>query len=199
MKFNQWFPWICLALMLVAEVSLFRAKQARDVARADQQTTQTQLQTVTAERDELKNSNAGQQASEIARLRKQNEILTGKVAALQRNLEQLQAENQKTSQHLTTARTAIQLQQEHLQQLQSAPPPPDNLSICINNLRVIDQAKQIWAQEKGKSVDDVPTVVDLQPYFKDGVFPFCPDGGSYTINAVGVVPTCSLAGHTLVQ
>jgi len=199
MKFNQWFPWICLALMLVAEVSLFRAKHARDMARVDLQNAQAQLQTVATERDELKNSSAGQQLAENARLRKQNEILTAKVTVLQQNLEQLQAENQKTSQHLTTARTAIQLQQEHLQQLQSAPPPTDNLSICINNLRVIDQAKQIWAQEKSKTTDDVPTVVELQPYFKDGVFPFCPDGGSYTINAVGVVPTCSLPGHTLAQ
>lgn len=68
---------------------------------------------------------------------------------------------------------------------------------CINNLRQIDAAKKEWALENGKSGGDVPTAADLKPYFKNGVFPTCPAGGTYTIGAVSNVPTCSIPGHVL--
>ena len=66
---------------------------------------------------------------------------------------------------------------------------------CINNLRQIDAAKQQWALEKGKQATDVPTWDDLKPYL--GRIPHCPAGGTYTINAVGQPPQCSVPGHVL--
>jgi len=66
---------------------------------------------------------------------------------------------------------------------------------CINNLRIIDAAKQQWALEKNKSAGDVPTWDDIQPYLHKS--PVCPAGGTYTINAVGQPPTCSIPGHKL--
>ncbi|MGB7768760.1 MAG: hypothetical protein WBN22_07885 [Verrucomicrobiia bacterium] len=66
---------------------------------------------------------------------------------------------------------------------------------CINNLRQIDAAKQQWALEKGKQATDVPTWDDLKPYLYR--IPHCPAGGTYTINAVGVPPQCSVPGHVL--
>jgi hypothetical protein len=71
------------------------------------------------------------------------------------------------------------------------------MNACINNLRQIDAAKQEWALEKGKSPGDVPTVADLVPYLKDGKFPICPSGGTYTIGAVSNAPTCSIPSHKL--
>jgi hypothetical protein len=68
---------------------------------------------------------------------------------------------------------------------------------CINNLRQIDAAKQQWALENNKTDITIPTTLDLLPYLKGGVFPVCPGGGTYTINAVGLPPTCSIPGHTL--
>jgi competence protein ComGC len=68
---------------------------------------------------------------------------------------------------------------------------------CINNLRQIDAAKKEWALEKGKADGDVPTIADLTPYFKDGKFPTCPSGGTYTIGAVTNPPTCTIPGHKL--
>jgi hypothetical protein len=69
---------------------------------------------------------------------------------------------------------------------------------CINNLRIIDAAKQQWALEKGKTATDVPTQADLMPYLsRNGQFPRCPQGGTYTINAVNEHPTCSIPGHVL--
>ena len=68
---------------------------------------------------------------------------------------------------------------------------------CINNLRLIDGAKQQWALENSKKAGDVPTEADLKPFLKNGVYPACPAGGTYTIGAVSNSPTCSIAGHHL--
>ena len=68
---------------------------------------------------------------------------------------------------------------------------------CINNLRQIDAAKQQWALENGRKASDVPTAADLKPFFKNGAFPTCPSGGTYTIGAVSNAPTCSIPGHKL--
>jgi len=45
----------------------------------------------------------------------------------------------------------------------------------------------------------LPTAQYLAPYLKDGVMPVCPDGGTYSINAAGEPPTCSVPGHVLPQ
>jgi type II secretory pathway pseudopilin PulG len=68
---------------------------------------------------------------------------------------------------------------------------------CINNLRQIDAAKQQWALEKGKQSTDVPTEDDIKVYLFHSQLPHCPAGGTYTINAVGQPPECSIPGHRL--
>jgi len=202
MNAKRWFAWACLALMLVAEGFLFHANHERDAALADLRDAQQKLHVAESERDELKNSSAGQQAAEIVSLRKQNELLTTKVSALQKNLEHMQSESQQTVQSLNSARDALSLQQQHLQQLQEAQQQATmqaNASACINNLRMIDQAKQQWALDKNKEATDVPTAQDLAAYFTAGSLPACPDGGIYIINAVSTLPTCSIPGHVLTQ
>jgi hypothetical protein len=71
------------------------------------------------------------------------------------------------------------------------------MNACINNLRLIDAAKNQWALEGSKKPGDVPTAQDLKPYLKNGTLPVCPSGGIYTIGAVSNVPTCSISGHML--
>ena len=74
---------------------------------------------------------------------------------------------------------------------------------CIRNLSWIDEAKQNWALENGKKSSDTPTVADLLVYangHRDSAgdsFPTCPSGGTYTINSLGQVPTCSVSGHAI--
>lgn len=203
---KRWFAWLCLALMLVAEFFLFRALREKDAAQTDLHAAQAQMWQMQQDLDELKHSNAGLQAAEISRLRKQNEIYTNRIAQAQAKIDQLEADAAQAAQHLTTARTALELQQDHLQQLQTENKLVTDAGItiihrnaCINNLRQIDGAKQQWALEKNKSGDDLPTVEDLLPYLKDGVFPTCPDGGTYSINDVDAVPTCTIQGHVLPQ
>ena len=70
---------------------------------------------------------------------------------------------------------------------------------CINNLRMIDGAKQTWALEKGMGPDATPDNEALKPYIKvdsHNNIPGCPAQGSYTINPVGNLPTCSLSTRT---
>ncbi len=69
---------------------------------------------------------------------------------------------------------------------------------CIANLKQIDGAKATWALESKKTGLDIPTAADLYgpaKYIRDE--PGCPGGGTYSINAVDVRPTCTITDHTL--
>lgn len=69
---------------------------------------------------------------------------------------------------------------------------------CINNLRLIDAAKQQWATEHNKQSTDTPADTSLVPYIgRPGAtaLPVCPDGtAAYTINNVGTPPACPNVG-----
>ena len=71
------------------------------------------------------------------------------------------------------------------------------ISACVNNLRLIDGAKQQWALENNQEEDATPADADVTPYLKGNVMPTCPAAGTYTLGAVSNDPTCSVAGHTL--
>lgn len=71
---------------------------------------------------------------------------------------------------------------------------------CLENLRQIDNAKEIWATENNASDGSSVQQSDLAPaYIKE--FPSCPTSGVYTIGVVGVDATCSYQSgnwpHTL--
>jgi len=73
-------------------------------------------------------------------------------------------------------------------------------AVCVNNLKLIENAEEKWASEHGKKPSETPTDQDLfgtNAYFKEK--PTCPDGGAYDLGAVGEKPGCSLAtkGHKL--
>jgi hypothetical protein len=71
---------------------------------------------------------------------------------------------------------------------------------CINNLKQIDLAKKMWANDNNKQNGDTPTWSDLKPYLgggTNGKMLVCPDGGVYTIGSLGEKPTCSHPGHVI--
>jgi len=68
---------------------------------------------------------------------------------------------------------------------------------CLNNLRQIDAAKQQWALANSKTSDATPTVQEIAPYLPGNALPVCPAGGTYTLNAMNKLPTCSIPGHAL--
>jgi hypothetical protein len=75
-------------------------------------------------------------------------------------------------------------------------------SACLNNLRLVDSAKQQWALETAIT-NRAPTWTDLAPYLgraeRNTNLPKCPDGGIYWIGGVTNLPTCSIGGdHALI-
>ena len=80
---------------------------------------------------------------------------------------------------------------------------------CINNLRLIDGAKQTWALEKDVSTTATPTEASIAPYLGRGgtawttllsAGVYCPDqrGTLYSMHSVGAKPSCTFAnGHQL--
>ncbi len=74
---------------------------------------------------------------------------------------------------------------------------------CINNLRVIDSAKQQWALEQGKPSTETPVSSDITPYLgrSGSVMPHCPlsDSSGSPAYGIGVLtdpPTCPNTNDT---
>jgi chromosome segregation ATPase len=214
MKLKDWMLWLCVAGLLVTEVVLISANRQKDRMQVALRESQQQVTQLQSDLDQLKNSSVTTLSSENARLRAENQGLAQKLATAQTAGSQLRGQNQKLTQQLEAAHSAVQQQQQQLQQIQTesqqAATPPETpaetpaaaisqVNACINNLRQIDAAKQEWALENNRTAAAVPAAQDLLPYLQDNLFPVCPSGGVYTINAVGVLPTCSIPGHVLPQ
>ena len=211
MNLKRWFLWLCLAVIVVGEVMLFRANQQRDDALAKLSKAQYQADQARNELEQFKASAAAAQGAEGDRLRRENQNLTQTINQLKSETNQLQQANRQLTQQLAAVGETAKQQQERLQQWdaasrqaraavqQSQTQSVIERNACIANLNLIDAAKLQWALLNNKAEDAIPTKQDLLPYFKDGVFPVCPSGGTYTINAVGEAPTCSIPGHALPQ
>lgn len=65
-------------------------------------------------------------------------------------------------------------------------------NISINQMRLIQAAKDQWALENNQPLSATPTWEDLMPYLEEK--PVCPDGGEYTIGSVGEPVSCSIYG-----
>jgi len=64
------------------------------------------------------------------------------------------------------------------------------LNTIINNLRVIENAKDTWALENRKGTGDTPADSDIAQYLKNNAFPpTLVVGETYTINPVGIPAT----------
>jgi septal ring factor EnvC (AmiA/AmiB activator) len=199
MHLKNWFLGLCLIVLVVGECFLFSANQQKNAALAQAHAAKQDAVQARAELDQLKTADAAQ-TLENARLRSDNQSLSKKLLQMQADNGRLQKSNQQLTQKLESTSASAQQQQEQLQQLAAAQQQAADDSEknqCINNLRQIDIAKQQWALENNKSDDAIPTMQDLLTYFPNNVFPVCPSGGTYTINAVGNPPTCSIPGHVL--
>jgi regulator of replication initiation timing len=206
MTLKRWVLWLCIAALLCGEFFLFSANRQKDAALVRLHEAREEAAQLRAQLDQLKNSSVATLSSENARLRAENQKLTQKFSQLQNENRQLHGVNQQMTQQLqTTSDAAQQEMQAEDQPAVTAPEPSTEqpaaiaaqLNTCINHLRQIDAAKQEWALENDQTDAAVPTALELLPYLKDGIFPACPSGGTYTINAVGVPPTCSIPGHVL--
>ena len=198
MHLKNWFLGLCLIVLLAGEFFLFLANRQKEAALEQARAAKQDAQQARADLEQLQIADA----TEFSRLKAENQDLP----RLRSQVAQLQATNKELSRQLDITLTAAQQQEGQLQQLQAenqqvfaaaASEAESERNACINNLRQIYIAKQQWALENNKTDAAIPTAQDLLPYFKDGIFPVCPSGGTYTIGAVGNAPTCSISGHVL--
>jgi hypothetical protein len=68
---------------------------------------------------------------------------------------------------------------------------------CVNNLRMMDAGKEQWAMEANKETGAEPDLQGVCAYIKGARLPVCPQGGEYSLNAIGQNPTCTIPGHEL--
>ncbi|HEY1717590.1 MAG TPA: hypothetical protein VGH42_04750 [Verrucomicrobiae bacterium] len=199
MHLKNWFLGLCLIVLLAGEFFLFSANRQKEAALEQARAARQDAQQSRADLEQLKTADA----VEFSRLKAGNQD----VPRLRSEVVKLQAANKELSRQLDTALIAAQQQEGQLQQIaaenqaraaeQAQAQAESERNACINNLRQIDIAKQQWALENNKTDDAIPTAQDLLTYFPNNVFPACPSGGTYTVNAVGNPPTCSIPGHVL--
>jgi TolA-binding protein len=214
-------PWI-LALAACAGVALmyaFNQKQQAEIkllqdqnqelqktAEVAQEAQQNREQSENTELVQLRKDNEDvlRLRNEVRQLRDDKQQLTKQVQTAQSQISVAQAEALRAKSAQTAQASAAQDQQAQLDAFRQRyglvaanATDQDKANACINNLRQIDGAKQQWALENKKDANAVPVVNDLLPYFKAGAMPGCPGGGSYTLNNVSMVPTCTIPGHVI--
>ncbi len=65
---------------------------------------------------------------------------------------------------------------------------------CMNNLRMIEDAKDQFSSEEGLSDGDTVAEDDLQGFLRGNTIPTCPGNGEYTIGVVATHASCSVHG-----
>jgi hypothetical protein len=208
MKLAIVLPWLCAAGLLAGAGTLYFSNQKLQADLAQLRQESQSLQTQRAA-DDASNAQTQAAADELTRLRKDNEDLLrlrNEVRQLRQEKQQLttqlqtvQAQAQDALARAQAARTAAApaLTPEQLQALQARPALDLAANNCINNLRQIDVAKNQWALEHQKPAYTLVAAPDITPYLPAKALPACPAGGAYTLNGIGVLPTCSIPGHAI--
>lgn len=69
------------------------------------------------------------------------------------------------------------------------------LNACLNNMRIIDAAKNQCALARTYKAGETVSEQDVSPYLKNGFSSLlCPKNGRYTTNPIGKDPECSVHG-----
>ena len=223
MKLKSLLPWLCVLGLLIGLAWAYAASQKKDAELAVLREDSQKLQQLQAELEEAKTNSVHAESDELNRLRKDNEELL----RLRNEVRQLRGDKQQLATQLQSAQSQVQGAQAQVQALRANPAQlaaPGQLTpaaqaaqaafaarygltvtnseqaviaACINNLRLIDGAKQQWALEHQKPAGALLTAADLTPYVKSNALPVCPGGGVYTLNPVGLAPICNIPGHAL--
>jgi septal ring factor EnvC (AmiA/AmiB activator) len=214
MKLKSWILWLPVVAFLASVGFLFLANREKVAALDSARESKQRADDLQAQLDQLKSSIADSQSAEVSRLRADNQDLPrlrNEVTQLQAANLNLQAANQKLTQQLQAILATAQQQQAQLEQdvaekqqvretVQAAADvlAADARNSCINNLRQIDAAKNEWALENNKPAGTILSEQDISEicaeYIKGGVVPVCPSGGTYSFNAIGEPPSCSVHG-----
>ncbi len=200
-------PWLVAVLALGAAGLLYQNSSSKSVELAKLQAEVKELETLRIELAELKSQQVP--AEELARLRKDNQDLLrlrneirqtrDEKNQLAKQTQSALSQAQQAQAQAQAAQVQVQSLSTNLQAAQALSATQQAATLCINQLRQIDVAKQMWALENKKTAEAIPTTQELAQYIKDNIFPVCPSGGKHTIGTVNDRPTCSIPGHALAQ
>lgn len=70
-------------------------------------------------------------------------------------------------------------------------------NVCVNNLRMMEAAKEQWALVNKKDTGAEVKESDIIQYLGEGKMPKCPQGGTYSLETIGTNARCSHPGHEL--
>ena len=200
-----------LAVVLVMQQqTISQLRQDNDALKqqtAQVTTMQAQLAQATQDAAEAGKAAVAQeaQARELAHLRAETQVLRQETNELAKAQREIQSLNDRAAAEAARASDAEAKAADATARANQASRQPvdkeaSSMNACINNLRLIDAAKQQWALENKKTAADTPTWDDLRPYIgrgPNGELPSCPDGGVYTIGTVAEKPACSVPNHVL--
>src|SRR5271165_2566675 len=182
-------PWVLVAALLAGGYFLYSKGRDKDAELDRLRQDNQELAALRADNEKLKGQ--PDTTAELERLRKDNEELLrlrGEVTQLRKQAlqfsNQLQtavAQSSRVQQQQQQTAAEIQSLRTAAQQSQQAKAQADAL-VCINNLRQIDGAKQMWVLENKKGPGSIPTVSDIAPYLPNNTMPACPAGGTYSLN-----------------
>jgi DNA repair exonuclease SbcCD ATPase subunit len=205
------FKIVLFAVIAILAGAVAMEHQSLVKTRADGEALRQQVDQLTpliAENERLSNllaqasSTPPDQVVELAKLRAQVVQLRGLKSQVEA-AKQREAKSESEAAALRAQTSDMAKLQQENQQLQAANQANQAVraqNACVNNLRLIDAAKQQWALENKKQTTDTPAWDDLKPYLgrgPNGEMPSCPSGGTYTVGTVGERPTCSVPGHAL--
>jgi Tfp pilus assembly protein FimV len=219
MKLKSLLLWVVILGLLAGLGWLYAVNQKQEAELAVLRQDSQQLQKLRAEQEEAGATRAKAESDELTRLRKDSEELRrlrNEVGQLRTARQQLATQVQQAQAQAQGAQAQVEALRANVAQprvpgqpgvaaaaptAQPGQPPlsPEQAqaAACINNLRLIDGAKQQWALEKHKPAGALLTAADLAPYLKGNTMPVCPAGGVYTLNPVGVTPICNIPGHAV--
>jgi hypothetical protein len=201
-------PWLLAVVFGASAGALYFSSSSKNEELATLRQQVQQLDGLRSQLDVVQKQ-AADQADQITSMQKDNQELL----RLRGQVQQLGDDKAKLVKQLAAAQTQADRSQAEVQQVQARASENAKamaeqqilqlkqnqavVSTCINNLRLLDGAKQQWALDNQKTADAVPQPQDLLPYLANRQFPICPGGGHYTLNAVNRAPTCSIPGHAL--
>jgi Tfp pilus assembly protein PilN len=205
MKLKLIIPWVIVLLLLAALGALYSTSQKQSAELAQLRQSPSDLQPGSSPTADGEKSTAGSDSEEIRQLRKDHED----VLRLRNEVRQLRDEKTQLAKQAKTTAAVVPnaQQQQQLEQLKSENDQlrqqtlriqqPNALTACLNNLRQIDGAKQMWALENQRPVGSLVNPQDIAPYLANKTLPTCPMGGAYTLNPIGIMPLCNIPGHVL--
>ena len=196
-------PWLLVVVFGVSAAAMFFKLQGRDVELA---TLRSQLATAQASPVSADQQGDPNDINEIERLRKENQEvfkLRNEVAKLQKQKQQLAQELQARANAPAPTFEQTSNQEVAVTDLPTEPEDPqtqlqrEHANQCLQNMNAIEEAKTMWAVANNKQAGEAVTLADITTALPNNTLPICPDGGTYTLNQVGVPVTCSISGHSL--